>query len=292
MNIVYVSVTLTTLYGIKTALIDFSGRSREELMSFLGISLHSDLSYFIGCDFCVRDCVIEENSVKFQIWSLSPSFNNFHELYLMGTTNAVVFFDFADITCKEKIRSFLQTLCHSTDFRPLPVVLLGVNYGSAGTKGGPSIREIRELIQIMSLENHLDVKQIQLVDGDRLLSEMNAEIIFCWLACQFLKSIRVQVRAPTNEITLVNGDLELPPIVMRTATREYFSSLAQASALYCVSDRRKVVFAEINDWIFCEDCKRFLCPSCYSFYRTEGLYVCPGSAFGHMHRIAPIASEC
>ncbi len=95
---------------------------------FMGEGFRETYMMTFGCDFAVKDVIIEGGvKVRLQIWDLAgqPSFEKIRKSYYRGSKGAILVYDTTRKETLEHIPLWVKELIYNTGKREIPIVLVG-----------------------------------------------------------------------------------------------------------------------------------------------------------------------
>lgn len=267
-------------YVLKIVTINFSGLENDSLLN-TDLGQFSNYFQYIGCNFNVLDFNYFNLDVKFQIWNLSPKFNNLIDFYLIGCMGAIIIFDHNDINSFMETMDFIQKLSNLKRNNNIPITLIGLNSHLSPDKSNDPVEQIQEVINqfLNPEENGLKLRYIALNREVNILTEN----LLNYFADNFIIGNQLDVeskfvdRKHLREKILENG-IKLSNLDDDKATHN----------VSCFMDKVKVDFNKISDWVICESCSIYICPSCIKYLVQEDHYYCPGSIFSKKHEFFPL----
>ena len=94
---------------------------------YLGKGFSSNYMMTIGADFALKEAIIREKSIKFQIWDLAgqPRFGTVRSVYYYGCLGALLVFDVTRPDTFTNLESWIEEIFKHNGKNEIPVVLLG-----------------------------------------------------------------------------------------------------------------------------------------------------------------------
>lgn len=267
-------------YVLKIVTIDFSDLENKTLLDE-DLDQFSNYFQYIGCNFNVLNFNYFNLEIKFQIWNLSPRFDSILDFYLIGSMGAVIIFDHNNINSFMNTMNFIQKLSNLKRNNNVPVTLVGINALLTNDKSNDPVEQIQEIINqfLNPQENGLKLRYIP-IDGD---INLITEKIFFYFVDNYI--IRNDIEIQEEFINRKHLRVKILENRIRISN---LSNNKNTHGVSCFMDKIKVNIENINEWVICESCSIYICPSCIEYLVNEDYYYCPGSIFSKKHELIPL----